>query len=207
LATIAEKVRSIADSAHWNYQATQDILLGQWPNEDRRWRILQNYYFNCIRDCDSHLVRLLEEVKANGLDGSTIVVFTADHGELGGAHQMRGKGANAYRQQQHLPLMILHPAYPGGRSAKAVSSQIDLARTLLALTGKPFEEVSRAADGLPGRDLSGVLSAPLQAAPDTVRPTALYNYNMFSYLDAKWFAPLIRVVVSDDPMVEKLERL
>ena len=89
--------------AHYEYQATQDILLGQWPDEDRRWRILQNYYFNCIRDCDSHLVRLLEEVKANGLDDSTIVVFTADHGELGGAHQMRGKGANAYTEQQHLP--------------------------------------------------------------------------------------------------------
>src|SRR5215471_15912602 len=27
------------------HQATQDILLGQWPDEDRRWRVLQNYYF------------------------------------------------------------------------------------------------------------------------------------------------------------------
>jgi arylsulfatase A-like enzyme len=193
--------------AHYEYQATQDILLGQWPNEDRRWRILQNYYFNCIRDCDSHLVRLLDELKANGLDDSTIVVFTADHGELGGAHQMRGKGANAYREQQHLPLMIVHPAYPGGRSTKAVSSQIDLAPTLLALTGKPFDAVARAGSGLPGRDLSKLLSAPEQAATDAVRPAALYNYNMFSYLDAKWFAPLIRVAVSDEPMVEKVEKL
>jgi arylsulfatase A-like enzyme len=168
---------------------------------------LQNYYFNCIRDCDSHLARLLEELKANGLDETTIVVFTADHGELGGAHQMRGKGANAYREQQHLPLMILHPAYPGGRSTKAVSSQIDLARTLLALTGKPFDAVASAGAGLPGRDLSGVLSAPEQAATNAVRPAALYNYNMFTYLDAKWFAPLIRVVVSEDPMVEKLEKI
>jgi arylsulfatase A-like enzyme len=193
--------------AHWNYQATQDLLLGQWPNEDRRWRILQNYYFNCIRDCDSHLVRLLEEVKANGLDDSTIVVFTADHGELGGAHQMRGKGANAYKEQQHLPLMIVHPAYPGGRSTRAVSSQIDLARTLLALTGKPFDVVASASADLPGRDLSGVLSTPQQVAADTVRPAALYNYNMFSYLDAKWFRPLISVIVSTDPMVEKLEKI
>src|SRR6516162_252549 len=193
--------------AHWNYQATQDLLLGQWPNEDRRWRILQNYYSNCIRDCDSHLVRLLEEVKANGLDGSTIVVFTADHGELGGAHQMRGKGANAYREQQHLPLVIVHPAYPGGKSTKAMSSQIDLAPTLLAFTGKPFDVVASAGAGLPGRDLSVVLSAPEQAATNAVRPAALYNYNMFTYLDPKWFAPLIRVVVSDDPMVEKLEKI
>ena len=176
-------------------------------NEDRRWRILQNYYFNCIRDCDSHLVRLLEELKANGLDNSTIVVFTADHGELGGAHQMRGKGANAYKEQQHLPLMILHPAYPGGKSTKAISSQIDLAATLLALTGKPSDAVASAGGGLPGRDLSGVLNAPERAATDAVRPAALYNYNMFSYLDAKWFGPLIRVVVSDEPMVEKLEKL
>jgi arylsulfatase A-like enzyme len=193
--------------AHWNYQATQNLLLGQWPNEDRRWRILQNYYFNCIRDCDSHLVRLLEEVKANGLDSSTIVVFTADHGELGGAHQMRGKGANAYKEQQHLPLMILHPAYPGGRSTKAVSSQIDIARTLLGLTGKPFDAIASASAGLPGRDLSRVLSAPQQADPDTVRPAALYNYNMFSYLDAKWFGPMITVIVSADPLVEKLAKL
>jgi arylsulfatase A-like enzyme len=193
--------------AHYEYQATQDILLGQWPNEDRRWRILQNYYFNCIRDCDSHLVRLLEEVKANGLDNSTIVVFTADHGELGGAHQMRGKGANAYREQQHLPLIIVHPAYPGGQTTKAVSSQVDLAPTLLALTGKPFETIGSAGAGLIGRDLSKLLSAPQQAASDAVRPAALYNYNMFTYLDAKWFAPLIRAVVSDEPMVEKIEKI
>src|SRR6516225_6765731 len=134
--------------AHLEYQATQDILLGQWPNEDRRWRVLQNYYFNCIRDCDSHLVRLLEELKANDLDKSTIVVFTADHGELGGAHQMRGKGANAYKEQQHVPLMILHSAYPGGEITKAVSSQVDLAPTVLALTGKPAADVARAGAGL-----------------------------------------------------------
>ena len=193
--------------AHREYQATQDLLLGQWPDEDRRWKILQNYYFNCIRDCDRYLVRLLEDLKDNGLDSSTIVVFTADHGELGGAHQMRGKGANAYREQQHLPLMIVHPAYPGGRSTKALSSQIDLAPTLLALTGKPSDAVASAGAGLPGRNLSTVLSAPQQAATDAVRPAALYNYNMFTYLDAEWFGPLIKLVVSKEPMGEKIEKL
>jgi arylsulfatase A-like enzyme len=103
--------------------------------------------------------------------------------------------------------MILHPAYPGGGSTKAISSQLDLAPTLLRLTGRPAEDVNRAGAGLKGRDLSKVLSAPEQAAVDAVRPAALYNYNMFSYLDAKWFAPLIRIVVSDEPMVEKAARL
>src|SRR5207248_11457348 len=106
---------------------------------------------------DRHVVRLLKELKANALDSSTIVVFTADHGELGGAHQMRGKGCNAYKEQNHVPLMIVHPAYPGGMSTRAVSSQLDLARTLLVLTGQPPEAVGRAGAGLKGRDLSSVL--------------------------------------------------
>jgi len=168
---------------------------------------LQNYYFNCIRDCDSHLVQVLDELKASGLDKSTIVIFTADHGELGGAHQMRGKGANAYREQNHVPLMILHPAYPGGAITNAVSSQLDLAPTVLALTGKPAADVARAGAGMKGRDLSKILSKPGQATANTVRPAALFNYNMFSYLDASWFAPLIKVVESKEPMVEKAPRL
>jgi arylsulfatase A-like enzyme len=49
--------------AHLQYQMSLDVLLGQWPDEDRRWRPLQNYYFNCIRDCDRHVVRLLQELR------------------------------------------------------------------------------------------------------------------------------------------------
>jgi hypothetical protein len=57
---------------------------------------------------------------------------------------------------------------------------------LLALTGKPAEAVARAGAGLKGRDLSTVLSAPEQASTTAARPAALFNYNMFSYLDVKW---------------------
>jgi arylsulfatase A-like enzyme len=194
-------------AAHRNYQLSQDILLGQWPDEDRRWRLLQDYYFNCIRDCDRHVVQLLEELKANGLAGSTIVVFTADHGELRGAHQMRGKGCNAYKEQNHLPLMIVHPAYPGGESTKALSSQVDLAPTLLALTGKPPDAVARASADLKGRDLSKVLSAPERAPTDAVRPAALFNYNMFSYLDAEWFGSFVRTGMSKEWALKKIAKL
>jgi arylsulfatase A-like enzyme len=103
--------------------------------------------------------------------------------------------------------IVLHPAYPGGRSTQAISSQLDLAPTLLALAGKPDEAVARAGAGLKGRDLSKVLATPEQATIDAVRPAALFNYNMFSYLDANWFGPMVRLVVSDDPMVEKIARL
>ena len=49
-------------------------------------------------------------------------------------HQMRGMGNCAYRQQNHLPLIIVHPAYPGGKTCRAVTSQID-SRVILDSAG------------------------------------------------------------------------
>lgn len=174
--------------AQQTYQEVCDLLVGQWPDEDRRWRVLQNYYFNCIRDCDTQVSRVLEAVKANGMSEDTIIVFTADHGELGGHHQMRGKGNSTYRQQNHLPLMIVHPAYPGGLTCDAVTSQVDLTPTILALTGAAPDKLKQAADGLPGHDFSPLLTAPVAAKADTLRPGSLFCYNMLSYQDARWAA-------------------
>ncbi len=195
-------------SAHRMYQETQNILLGQWPNEDRRWKALQDYHFNCIRDSDAHIVRLLEELAATGLDQNTIVIVTADHGELGGAHQMRGKGSTAYREQNHLPLMILHPAYPGEKTCKAVTSQVDIAPTLIGLTGISGRPAALAAEGLKGRDMSRLLAAPERADLDTLRPGALFNFNMFSYLDAPWAARVLPIILSPTvPPQQKMEAL
>ncbi|MFG1201704.1 sulfatase-like hydrolase/transferase [Xanthobacter aminoxidans] len=178
------------------YQSVQDVLVGQWPDEDRRWRVLRDYYFNCIRDCDRQVVALLDALRASGQAERTIVVFTADHGELGGAHQMRGKGNSTYREQNHLPLIVVHPAYPGGRAAQAVTSQIDLAPTLVALTGAAPEARKAAAEGLPGRDFSGLLAAPERAGADALRPAALFNYNMLLFQDAKWI-PRAEQIIHD----------
>lgn len=174
--------------AHQTYQEVMDFLVGQWPDEDRRWRVLQNYYFNCIRDCDLQVTRVLEAIKANGMADDTIIIFTADHGELGGHHQMRGKGNCTYRQQTHLPLMIVHPAYPGGLTCNAVTSQVDLTPTILALTGASSDKLKQAQDGLAGHDFSPLLTAPGNAKADTLRPGSLFCYNMLTFQDAHWAA-------------------
>jgi arylsulfatase A-like enzyme len=190
------------------YQEVQDVLVGAWPDEDRRWRLLRDYYFNCIRDCDRQVMSVLEALKANHMDQNTIIVFTADHGELGGNHQMRGKGNSAYRQQNHLPLMIVHPAYPGGLACNAVTSQVDLAPTLLALTGAGPDVVKKAADGLKGRDFSGLLSDPKTATAESLRPASLYNYNMLSFQSAKWGKLVQDYINSPEvPLADKLKKL
>ena len=170
------------------YQQVMDLLVGQWPDEDRRWRALRDYYFNAIRDCDRKIALLLEALRNNGMDKNTIVIFTADHGELGGHHQMRGKGTTAYQQQNHLPLMIHHPAFDGGKECPAVTSQLDLAPTLIGLTGRDAAARARASEGLKGRDFSPWLRDPTRAEAQSIRPAALFNFDMLSYQDANWAA-------------------
>lgn len=187
---------------HKLYQQTQNIMVGTWPNEDRRWRALRDFYFNCIRDCDRQVERVLATLKNNGMDRNTIVIFTSDHGELGGSHQMRGKGVSTYRQQNHLPLMIYHPAYPGGMDCEAVTSQLDLAPTIIGLTGKDGAARAKASAGLKGRDFSGLLKNPSQAKADTVRPAALFSYDMLSYQDPVWASMTI-----DSPPFNSMTRI
>ena len=85
------------------------------------------------------------ELDALGLAQNTIVVYTSDHGEMAGAHGLRGKGPFAYRETTHLPMTIVHPDVTGGRSCKALSGHIDFAPTLLAFAGATPAQVAKQA--------------------------------------------------------------
>lgn len=184
--------------AHAIYQQIQDMMVGAWPDEDRRWHVLRNYYYNCIRDCDRQVMHVLKALEDNNMHKNTIVVFNADHGELAGHHQMRGKGNCTYKEQNHVPLIVYHPAYPGGVTCEAITSQLDLAPTLIALTGAQPSAQAKAADGLKGHDFSALLKAPATAKIDAIRPASLFNYNMLSYQDVTWAEHFVKMTFSGD---------
>jgi arylsulfatase len=169
--------------AHRDFLRSHDALIGEIPNEPERWRRRHNYYLNCLRDVDRNIAMLLTELDAAGLADRTIVVLTADHGDMDGAHQLHAKGAVSYREQNQVPLIVAHPAYPGGRQCRAVTSHLDLAPTLVALTSVASDKRASIVKGLPGKDFSGLLAAPTRAEINAVRDGALFNYNMFAYLD------------------------
>lgn len=176
-------------NAHRDYQDARSVLLGSWPGVDWRWRALQDYYFNCIRDSDRHVERLLDELANQGLLERTVIVFTSDHGELGGAHQMHGKGSCAYREQNHVPLIVVHPAHAGGGNCAALTSHLDVVPTLLGLARAPVPSGS----ALKGRDLSPLIARPQSAKLDAVREGTLFNFNMLTYLDGAFLRALKEV--------------
>lgn len=98
-----------------------------------------------IRALDDALRSLLAEISALGLDSSTVVVLTADHGDEFHEHGGMGHGTTLYRELTHVPLIIRLPGR--GRRGKRVGtavSLVDLGPTLADLTGTP----SPAGEGL-----------------------------------------------------------
>jgi arylsulfatase A-like enzyme len=123
--------------------------------------------------------KVLANMERNGLLESTIIVFTSDHGELGGAHGGQiEKWHNAYREAIHVPFIVssplVNPSADSMRDLGFVSSHIDITPTLLGLAGYPKAEqktrlqpliLGHEVYDLPGRDLSPAICAAEGAAP------------------------------------------
>jgi arylsulfatase len=170
-------------AAHTDNRNARAIVAGAIPNEDERWKRLNNYYLNCLKDVDNNIVGILNELDELDIMNNTIVIFTSDHGELCGAHGLSGKGATAYQEQNNVPFMIVHPSYDGGKVCKALTSHVDIATTLISLAGgDPTSNKN-----LPGKDISTLLKNPEKAGLNELRKGTLYNYNMLSYTDQEFF--------------------
>lgn len=186
-------------AAHADYIRSHDGLVGRIAEEDEwRWRRRHNYYLNCLRDADRSMLTLLDELDVLGLASNTIVVFTADHGDLDGAHRLHGKGATSYREQNQVPLIVVHPAYAGGKRCRAVTTHLDIVPTLVNLSGADAARKAALTRDLPGKDFSPLLAAPEKAGADAVRSGALYVYNMFAYIDGDFMARAVAMMAQPD---------
>ncbi|MFI5032491.1 MAG: sulfatase-like hydrolase/transferase [Reyranellales bacterium] len=190
--------------AHGEFDRIWDYILGNVLLEDARWKRFNDYYVNCIRNVDRSLEALLAELQALRLDENTIIVFTSDHGEMAGAHGLRGKGPFAYRETTHLPLYVVHPDVAGGQQCRALSSHIDLVPTLLSMAGVKPDRVSELAGrALPGKDLSPLLSGPGRQPVDAARAATLFTYSGLASNDSGVFDFAARAVMAGkDPKEE-----
>jgi arylsulfatase len=184
--------------AHADYLKSHDAMVGNIANEDWRWRKRHNYYLNCLRDVDRNITLLLDELDALDLASNTIIVLTADHGDLDAAHRLHSKGATSYREQNNVPLIVVHPKFGGGKHCKAVTSHLDIAPTLVGMTGVAPEKKTAITKGLQGKDFSALLAAPDKAPPTAVRDGALYCYNMLAYIDGDFALKAVEMLLLPD---------
>lgn len=100
------------------------------------------YYAYLMHVVDARIKEVLDALDESGLRETTIVVFTADHGEYGAAHGMMiEKWHGAYEEVLRVPFVVSRPQWSFGADGGALgsveveTSHVDLAPTLLGLAG------------------------------------------------------------------------
>ena len=182
-----------------NYKVAGDGTYGRIPMERRDlWHNHINYYINCMIDVDQHIGSVLDALEESGQEENTVIIFTSDHGEMGGAHHLRQKGSVAFKETTNVPMVIVDPKITGGIRTEAVGSHLDLVPTILGYAGLLEQERKQRYPFLKGHDLSGVVVDPGSDGPrgSSKNPGkgALYTYDMIASVDVQWLqrnAPIL----------------
>ncbi len=90
------------------------------------------YYYGAVSQIDYNIGEILRELDRLGLSKNTIVVYTADHGEMMGEHGMWTKGGTGYEPTIRVPMLLRLPGVvPAGRRVQELACSIDVLPTLL----------------------------------------------------------------------------
>ena len=111
-------------------------------------------YYGMVKCIDDNIKKLFDKLSADGILDNTIIVFTADHGDLLGEHGRENKG-QPYEASALVPFLI---RYPSAITAQTVintaASNADIMDTLISLAGINSFDFSSTS----GNDLTGLIN-------------------------------------------------
>ena len=140
-----------------NMPGNFEFSRGRWDKGDRTrsWKWWQTGMARCFEQAavvDEALGRVVNTLDALGLTDNTLVVYTADHGDLIASHGgLMNKDTLMLEETMRVPMVLRWPSrFRGGRVSKALVSNMDLVATTL--------------------DAAGALASPAQLDCETVIP-------------------------------------
>ena len=102
---------------------------------EQDWTECIAHYLGLCALVDAQFSRIVDHLQRIGEWDNTIVVFTADHGDMMGAHGLMQKGHLLhYEEDLRVPLIIRHPDIGPGRVDNLISV-CDISRTVAELAG------------------------------------------------------------------------
>ncbi len=94
-------------------------------------------YLRCVQSVDDNVGRLMDYLKANGLDKNTIVIYTSDQGFFLGEHGWFDKRW-MYEESFRTPLIINWPGVTKKSVTNSMVQNLDFAETILDMAGLPI---------------------------------------------------------------------
>jgi len=118
-----------------------NTVYGEIPyDRPNLWRRFCNYYFNCLRDVDRHMMKLIHSLEETSQIDNTIIFMISDHGEMLGQQGARGKIV-PWEESIRVPTLVSHPDLKEKKLCNSVISNIDIVPTLLEFTGLSKSEL------------------------------------------------------------------
>ncbi|GAA6221025.1 arylsulfatase K isoform X1 [Lates japonicus] len=97
-------------------------------------RSIRAFYYAMCAEADAMLGQVISALRETGLLNNTVVIFTADHGELAMEHRQFYK-MSMFEGSSHVPLMIMGPGLMSGQQVNQLVSLVDLYPTMLDVAG------------------------------------------------------------------------
>jgi arylsulfatase A-like enzyme len=127
----------------------RDVVPTLTPHD---WDDLRALYDGEVAFLDDQVGRVVAKLKALGLYDRTLVVVTADHGELFGEHGLATHFKSLSEEEIHVPLIVRYPPRIAAATRVATTVElVDVLPTVLEATGLPPPQ------GLDGRSLLGAV--------------------------------------------------
>lgn len=119
--------------------------------------------YGSISHIDATIGRVLQTLRQTGLDENTVVIFTSDHGDYFGDHQLLLKGPVHFQSLIRTPFIWHDPqARPAAARSQALCSTADIAATVLDRAGLPTY------NGMQGASMLPLMSGAVDALRDAV---------------------------------------
>jgi arylsulfatase len=125
----------LEDNEPLRYRLMREHCAQVYGRDEAAFKELTRKYWGLVIQVDHSVGQILKTLDELGLAENTIVVFTSDHGDMMGSHQLVTKTV-MYEESVRVPWLMRIPAM-GGRQRIITSpvSHIDLVPTLLELMG------------------------------------------------------------------------
>ena len=135
----------------------------QYTVTDEHCRMARHGYYGMISYIDEKIGQLLDVLKKTGLSDNTIVIFTADHGEMMGERGMWFK-QHFFEWAAAVPFIMHAPNRFAPARVAQNTSLVDLLPTLMDLAEPGFDNYAAPLDGT---SLAGALTGDTSGLPDT----------------------------------------
>jgi arylsulfatase A-like enzyme len=152
----------------------KDADIPMWPHDgtdksktSAGYQHLIHKYLRCVAAVDENVQRVVDALEEQGIKDDTLIIYTSDQGYWLGQHGLYDKRL-ILEESLKMPFVVRYPKeIKAGSVSDALTSNVDLARTLLDYAGAP------APKAMQGRNLRPLLQG---AEPGDWRKAVWYAY-------------------------------